>query len=648
MAETKTAQCINIVKFNPDLTDKQKLEIATQIGCSKRTVDRAVAEVRKANNLAQVQKVSSKAKKKKKASKRKRQPSKKTKGKRGRKSGNPKNIKTPKTFQKPPPNKIPKISKNEPFEHFCKTHSFPYYKGLYRWQYDWFDHVWKWKYSLTLVARDHGKSIGHGNLCQWAMSAKGYDILYLGWTNRRREIAQFVYNFFLIRKELIIDKASSPYHFRTIYGTKFDTYSVKSKEILGMHEMGDLERQITDENRYLEDFIRNDERPLLMIIDDAIDNTFRKERHKEKDLEDFFRSTISSINPDKMMTVGTHKFEGDFYFFLQDVIGEDLYVYKQGPFLKEDDLRYGKEPDNPTNLLCPERWIDGDHPDYDLYLDLLELIKLGGEEEKKYFSDYDLQLIKKKDLKKKRQQVGEYWWFSDYEQNPHPITGEVWDKVHYIPGLGTITNYDLICLTIDRATTQNKKSDYTGIVEIFREKTGPYVVTNDYTQKIRQTDLILLIDKLYLYHMKNYAKHVRLIIVVEKQGGGDDFCDLATDLGKRWAHLIIRIHSTRNKEDRIEDNLGTPIQNAGVVFLTALKTSELVEKEILVFPYMAKVDALDALSNGVFEMEKIPRKTTNANDLAKRLQSFHKNQNQSKNLQELLSNYESRQRSVFQ
>ena len=354
------------------------------------------------------------------------------------------------------------------FVHFCKYHSFPLYKGLYRWQEDWFKAVWPWKYSLTLVSRDHGKSIGHSDLCQWAMSAKDSDILYLGWTSRRKQIAQFVYNFFLQRGELIIDKASSPYHFRTVYGTSFDTYSVKSKEILGMHEVGIMEREIIDENRYLEDFVRTTEKPLIMIIDDAIDSTFRKERHKETDLEEFFLSTIVNINPDKLMTVGTKKFEDDFYQFIQEVYEDDMIVYKRTPFLDPQDPRYGKESDNPDNLLCPERWISEKHPDYELYLDLLDRKKNGQKPEK--WVKYEQELVRKKDLKKKRKIAGEYWWGSEYMQDPHPITGEIWEKVHYTLNFKGTAFYDLCCITIDRATTTNAKSDETGIITFFREK----------------------------------------------------------------------------------------------------------------------------------------------------------------------------------
>lgn len=647
LVETYKDQCIKLLQVIPDADGPQIEAIAQQVGCSERTAYRAKADVQASIAMSNRKIAKKKVSKKKKASKKRRTKSKKKKGKRGPKKKSPSNIQVHKVFQKKQQIQIPRIPPDMTFEHFCKTHAFPYYKGLYRWQYQWHNDVWPWKYSLTLAPRDHGKSIGHGDLCEWAMSAKGWDILYLGWTNRRREIAQFVNNFFLIRRELVSDKASSPYHFKTIYDTRFDTYSVKSKEILGKHEIGNLDREITDENRYLEDFVRNEERPLLMIIDDAIDNTFRKERHKEKDLEDFFLSTILSINPDKLMTVGTHKFEGDFYHFIQEVFGDDLLLYKRATHITKEDPRFNQEPDNPTNLLCPERWIDGPHPDYPHYLELQEKKKQGFDITT--LIEKDQQLLQRKDLRKKRKQVGEYWWFSDYEQNPHPITGEVWDDLCYETVFEGTAFYDLITIAIDRATTTKIKSDYTGIVITFREKKiyerinadgdivqyQKYLVTHDYTRKIRITDLLQFIELLYKRLRKKYRYYIKIIIPVETQGGGHDFIALSQDSGATFAGLIIPVHSTRDKLERIEDNLGTPIKEGDIKFLDQLETSELIT-EIGTFPYCSKIDALDALSMGYFESEKMPRSHVDVDHLTNQLKQYRDQDGPKKPFQQFL------------
>jgi len=621
---------MKILRYNPNPTGEQIRDIMKDVGCGIRTVYNARSRVLKINAQA-ARKLKLQQQKKNKRKKRKKQPLITV-------------APTPPAFAPKPKRVIPPIAKNMSFEHFCKYYSFPHYDGLYRWQYEWFREVWKWKYSLTLVARDHGKSIGHSNIVQWVMSSQGFDVIYLGWTSRRKQIADFVYNFFLQRDELIIDKTSSNYHFKTKYGTTFDTYSVKSKEILGMHEVGAMERQIIAENRYLEDFIRSSEKPLLMIIDDAIDNTFRKERHKEEALEEFFSSTIININPDKLMTVGTNKFEGDFYYFIQEFFGDDIYVYKRTPFLAKDDPRYDKEEDNPSNLLCPERWICETHPDYPLYLELLERKKLGIDVK---FTKYELNLIKKKDLTKRKNQIGEYWWSAEYMQDPHPITGEIWEQVHYEMNFKGTAFYDLLCISIDRATTTNRKSDYTGITVFFRDKEDPhYLVTNDFTQKIRITDLVVLIDKIYKDFLQEFRRVIRIVIVVEKQGGGDDFIALAEDAGYRWAHLIIPVHNTRDKMDRIVDNLGTPIKNAEITFIQSLQSSELV-KEILTAPYSSKIDALDALSNGYFECEKLPSIKRNSDVNAMRLRNYREETKYQNKWQEIIERHNTTKRSIF-
>lgn len=633
MAEdSKIAEIIKIVRYTPKLKKEQREQIAEENDCSERTVYRALKIVREATEEEEKKKadiVSDKKKKKtsKKSSKKgskkkKKKSSKKNKG--GPPSTLPKILHTPKSFQKPILNRIPPIDKATPFEYFCKVFSFPYYKGLYKWQYEWFKKVWASEISLTLVARDHGKSIGHCNVCQWAMTAGGYDVIYLGWTSRRKQIADFTYNFFLQRRELIIDKASSNYHFKTKYGTSFDTFSVKSKEILGMHEMGSMEREIIDDNKYLEDFVRDSDNPLLMVIDDAIDGTFKKELHKEKALEDFYESTIVSINPNKMLIVGTKKFKKDFYGFIEEKYEDDLVIYKRTPFLPENDIRYNQEPDNPCNLLCPERWIHKEDSAYPLYLELKQ--KKASGIPISTFTPYNKALVSKLDLLKKKRDVRKYWWSAEYMQNPTPITGEIWEKVFYEQHFKGTAAYDLVCLTIDRATTTNAKSDYTGIIEFFREKgTGTKVVTNDFTRKINILDLDAFVLKWYVDFLKTYRGAIKVIIVLEKQGGGDDFFALAMNAGRRYSHCIIPIHNTRDKMERIKDNLETPINNAQIVFMQSLEKSEVVE-EILTAPYMDYKDAIDALSNGSFEVDKMPVVDYDAAMLADQLRHYRESQ----------------------
>jgi hypothetical protein len=630
---TKTDQIIAIVRHNLDLDRAQKEAIAAQIGCSTRQVNRAIKKLVEANKP----KIQLKPENKMRITN--------ILNKNASKTGSTTSTKKAATV-------IPKLADNMTFEHFCKYYSNPHYNGCYRWQLQWFATVWPYMHSLTKAARDHGKSIGHGNVSQYAMSVKDYDVLYLGWTSRRKEIAQNCYNFFLQRKELVIDKTSSPFHFKTIHGNKFDTFSVKSKEILGMHEVGTLDRKIIEENRYLEDYVRNSEKKLLLIIDDPIDSTFRKERHKETDLESFYQSTILNINPDKEMVVGTHKFDGDFLHFYEKTHEDDIIVYKRTPFMEKTDPRYGTEPDNPLNLLAPERWIAEGHPQYLKYLQLKKDKRQG----KPITNLDDAALIKLKDLTRKRKQVGEYWWHSEYMQNPHPITGEVWKKVHYTKDFPGTAAFDMIVISIDRATTTNEKSDETGITIQFRMRETMYddvmeqayhnyLVMEDYTQKIDIFDLLPFIDKIYKDYIRIYQGVLRIIVVVEKQGGGDDFIVLAEKQGYRFAHCIIPVHSTINKLMRIKDTLGSPINNAQISFMDYLQDSKVVN-QILTYPHMILVDALDSLCNGFIESEKLPAVFIDPSKIVPQLQ-HHRKSNQAHKDPSLQQVLNQNRRSIF-
>lgn len=636
MRETLQQKALKLIRLTPNPTSEQIREIQKIVPCGERTVYRALEDLRR-ENMAKYPDIdldngkSRKGRPPKKSKektpknpKHKKIKSKKKSKRKNNSNPNKQSITTPKSFL---PNSNPgpdPLDLDMTFEKFCRKFAYPYYKGLYRWQYQWFHEVWPHKYSLTKAPRDHGKSIGHGNLCQYVMAIKEYDVLYLGWTNRRREIAEFVYNYFLQRGELVQDKASSPYHFKTTLGTRFDTFSVKSKEILGMHEMGSLEREIDEENEYLKEFVRDSDRKLLMVIDDPIDETFKLERHKEEKLEQFFLSTILNINPDKLMVVGTHKFEGDFLHFLEHkVFKEDLYIYKRRPFLEKNDPRYGIESDNPANLLAPERWIAKEHPQYEKYLELLEMKKNGVDP--KTFAPFEKKLIKLKDLTKRRKQVGEYWWGAEYEQDPKAVKGEVWDKLKYKIGLGKLADFTLIVISIDRATTVNSKSDYTGITVFFRNKKGKFVVTNDLTRKIPLSELLPFIQEIYEELVQEYGMYMLIKIVVEKQGGGDDFMDLASAGDYDYADCFIPVHNTRDKKTRILDILGIPIKNGIVSFVESLKNSELIS-EIETFPNPDKIDALDSLANGVHEANLIPEADYGSDEKKEALQNYKSKQ----------------------
>jgi len=238
------------------------------------------------------------------------------------------------------------------------------------------------------------------------------------------------------------------------------------------------------------------------------------------------------------------------------------------PNLMIAELRYKPGRPPAENLLCPERWT--------------------GEK-----------------LREKREEIREYMWFAEYEGDPHPITGEVWTDLTYVPSYGGWQDYDIAEINVDRATTTKKTSSYTGITEALREKnTGVKIVIKDLTARYKFDDTLDLIEEEYEWLRKTFP-NVRVIIVVEKQGGGDDFISSAESRGYKFASHIIPITSRREKIERIKDYLEIPIKRAIVKFVNAIRNSELIN-EILDFPYSVRLDGIDSLATGVKVFEDYP------------------------------------------
>lgn len=508
---------------------------------------------------------------------------------------------------------IPLPREDPGFEKFCRWFSIPEYAGLYQWQKEHHELTWGAKYEKTLAPRDHGKSVEYNNKYQWAMQYQGFDILLLGWTDRRKEIAQYVFNFFNYYGLIDGDKRTSPFHFRIINGGRFDCYLITSKETLGMHSEGEQNRfaNMTDEEfqeyqslfgvnqddvadedlaftkEELEAYVASrttTHRKLWISIDDPIDISFMKERHKEEQLELHFNSSLYGIHPDKWSFTGTRKFEGDFFDFITAKFGEELVSFVSGTM----------RPDG--SLLCPERFT---HPTLSTY-------------------EEDLK-AEKRDLSQIREHIGEYAWHSEYEQNPHPITGEIWDGVDYVEMLESPLNstHDICFITVDRATTTKISSSFTGCIIGVREvRTGNRIITHDYSGHLPFDKLLYKINQfLVTFHAKH--ENVVLVLIVEKQGGGDDFITMATNMrefilddGTRVKNMIAElaiiepVHSTGDKIDRITQRLRAPLANKKIKFMSTLQHSEIV-KEILSFPHGAKLDAIDSLSNSEFVLLEI-------------------------------------------
>ncbi len=515
--------------------------------------------------------------------------------------------------------KPPLPIKDPGFELFCEFFSYPAYSGLFQWQKDHHKLTWDAKFEMTLVHRKAGKSVLYNNKYQWAIQYKNFDVLLLGWTSRYKEIAVYVYNFFEFYGEIETDRRTTPFHFRTKNGGRFDCFLITSKETLGMHSEGlqdrfekmsqedwetykslfhgnfekDEERIFNEQE--LKEFIesrKGSERKLWISIDDPIDISFMKERHKEETLELHFNSTLYGIQPDKWSFTGTRKFEGDFFDFISSKFGDKLIKYIEGT-IKIDG-----------SLLCPEMFT---HPKLLTYQEDL----------KKYYINENgdkIDIIPKEDLSEIRADVGEYVWFSDYEQDPHPITGEVWDYLAFESLVKAPRNrfHDICFITIDRATTTKKTSALTGCVIGLREiGTGNRIIIDDYSGKISLDQLLIKIND-FVIKFRAQEPNINIIIVVETQGGGNDFITMANNIrefikedGSKIQNMIaeisiiVPVHNTGDKEGRIKDRLLAPIINEKIRFLNSLRNSEIV-KEILNFPHSAKLDAIDALANSEY------------------------------------------------
>ena len=514
------------------------------------------------------------------------------------------------------------------FKMFCRWLSFPAYRGMYEWQEEHHNYTWDSEYEMTLVPRDHGKSVIYTEKYQWGIQYQEMDVLLLGWTDRRKEIARYVYNFFYYYGQIEQDRHTSPFHFRTKNGGRFDCYLITSKETLGMHSEGDQARfnnmteddweeykslfgvdlEAEAERIFTEDELKEyiesrkgSNRKLWISIDDPIDITFMKERHKEETLEMHFNSSLYGIHPFKWSFTGTRKFEGDFFDFIQGKFKEELVVY----------LRSTR--DSKGKLLCPERFT---HPDLDTYKDDL----LNG----------------KRCLLKIREHVGEYAWWSEYEQSPRPVAGEVWDHIASVHMLDTPVNrkHDLLVISIDRATTTKKHSSYTGCVIVIREiGTGTRIIIEDLTGHIEFDTLLIEIND-FLIEFRAKHENIMIVLVVEKQGGGNDFCTMARNIkyffrpdGSRVRNriaeiaIIEEVHNMGEKVPRIKERLLAPIKNEKIKVLRALMNTEVV-KEILDFPHGPYLDGIDALANIEFIMLEEYHETKQGNPLLDQLHIY--------------------------
>ncbi len=436
------------------------------------------------------------------------------------------------------------------FTEFVKN-CFPY-TILYKWQYELFKHLEENDMSLIVVARDHGKSVLLVMYIEYLLDVKKMDVMLLGWTDRRKQLAEFIYVYFL-RNNLITTESvvkNTANHFKTKDGNRFDCYGLKDKAILGMHAD-----------------IYGSKQGLCLIIDDPIDESFEMYPSKERDLENRWESTIANINPNKTIICGTRKFEGDFLDYIQKSYKDKIAIFFRTPINADG------------SLLCPERWTF-------------------------------------EKLAQKRAEIGEYRYSSEYLGNPQPLTGGVWteDNIHWASEVKKWSEYEAVCIALDPAWTTNKESAFSSIITIFKskekEKKREYIVFDEDSGKYNFDDILKRIETAFI-DIREVYKNIKVTVAIEENAGGKFLIEIAKARNYEFVPYIIEVHHSRAKQERIM-SLEVPIINGTIRFMNSLrkkeKRSELIW-EILTFPNCKKLDAIDALAMGFTELEKMRRRT---------------------------------------
>ena len=297
-----------------------------------------------------------------------------------------------------------------------------------------------------------------------------------------------------------------------------------------------------------------------IAMDDIISKDHQYYPSQQRDLENRWNTNISYITRGKLIVVGTRKFKMDFLEYLVLQFGDDMVLDLKTPYNEDGSLL--------APQLHTQKFLDA---------------------------------MKRRDITS---------FLAEMMQDPKPIEGGDWDNVHFTIAPTGKFDYDWACISIDRATTKNKTSDYTGFIVILREKGRyNYLILQDLTDKLSFEETKDKIEEVYNYLDKAFLD-CGVMVRMEKQGGGEDLYNSAKTQNYKWANHCNLVHSNRPKEDKIRDALGTAetinstkyLKNVKVV--ENLKKSKVVE-QIRTFPgcLAFEDDAVDAFAMGIMELE---------------------------------------------
>lgn len=463
---------------------------------------------------------------------------------------------------------------------------------------------------LILWPRGHGKTWLLAWYIEWCMKHSTYKCMYLSITDVINDVADWVFDWADANGLLASGQKKStgsktvrrdtPVSFNLKNGSKFKIFSVKDKKIRGKHGY-------------------------TIFMDDVVEEGSQTHPSYQLELQRRWNKTISKMRRNKLIIVNTRVYQGDFIEYLmvqfdkkfqvmqkarpQDANRWKLHVDIKTPYLHSKDKEWYIRNNYSESVMPP--FGEADIEGLVLHEDKRVLIA------PELYTHEHFEAMQAEDLES---------FMAEMMQDPTPLSGKRWKSVKFKDQIKDMHEYDLMFYYIDRATTTNDTSDYTGWLQGLREKAkqrernGPYIakrlIINDFTDHITMEELMYRLSKdIDLFHRR--WSYISIIIIIEKQGGGDDFyASIQTRSefeheGKKIKNYIREcaiVHpetSTGDKGQRIRNRLGGPLDNYLIRFLKSLQGS-MVVKQVLDHPYNDKIDALDALSFDFYIMRDFP------------------------------------------